>query len=44
VEKNLGGNNEPMGANWQIDDVVFIVSDALTFSGFRSMDFHGLNL
>jgi cytochrome c oxidase subunit 3 len=44
VEKNLGGTMSQWGRIWQINDVVFIVSDALTFSGFGGMDFHDLNL
>jgi cytochrome c oxidase subunit 3 len=32
--KTWDGGNEPLGASWKINDVVFIVSDALTFSQF----------
>jgi cytochrome c oxidase subunit 3 len=43
VKENLGGGNEPMGSSKLM--MFFIVSDALTFSGFlAAYGFHDLNL
>jgi heme/copper-type cytochrome/quinol oxidase subunit 3 len=43
VKKNLGGGNGKM-EQVMVNDVVFIVSDALTFSGFLAAYGFDLNL
>jgi cytochrome c oxidase subunit 3 len=40
----LGGGNEPMGASYGKLMMVFIVSDALTFSALAAYGFLDLNL